>query len=211
MLDFLTQGIDMLVNPFYNYGIIVWNLMMQLVGLTARQTPEAFSGITWEYAADVLYPITAAIGATLLNLSFYIGYIRQASDLKRGMTAEALVEVGIKVVAANSLLLLGEGLMEEFFSISSVFSGLVFEDMPMLGTLGFTDIGSQLFFMFFGFIFFIVCLVCAGSIFLTVYGRYLQMYLLVGAAPIALSTIPAGGGMAQTAYAWVRTFFSKNF
>ena len=60
-------------------------------------------------------------------------------------------------------------------------------------------------------LFFIVCLVCSGIIFFTVYARYLQLYMIVAVGPIAWATIPGGHGVSNTASAWIRTFLAKCF
>lgn len=73
------------------------------------------------------------------------------------------------------------------------------------------DGGAIFFYAVFGIIYFAVCLVSSVTIFLTVYGRYLQLYLLVLSAPIALSTIPGGPGISQTAGAWFKTLLAKSF
>lgn len=206
----LLDSLGFFRNIFYDFGINVWNFVLALIGMTAAQTPQSFSVLTWRYIVYELWPITAGLGATLLNLSFCIGYMRQASNLKQDYTAEIFVESAIKVVAGNYLLLNGLNLMKLFFEMASSLS------RSLLGTtITFAqdnnDIGSAIFYFLFGVIFFAVCLVCSGMVFLTVYGRYLQLYLLVGTAPLAFGTLPGGTGMAQTAFAWIRTFLAKTF
>lgn len=211
MLEGFLEGLGSGLQPFYNFSVALWNFMIGLIGLTARQTPAAFSQAAWHYVIDDLQPWTFAIGATLHNVSFYIGFIRQAGNLKQDFTLEVFIECCIKVVLGNALMVSGTKLMKLFFGIASDLAGGILQDTPVIFAQADMDLGSVLFYMFFGFIFFAVSLVCSGTIFLTVYGRYLQLYLLVGTAPIAIGTLPGGQGMSQTAYAWLRTFFAKTF
>lgn len=211
MLEKFFEGIGVLIQPFYLFGVMLWNSMIGLIGLTAVQTPSSFSQATWKYIINELQPWTFAIGATLLNLSFYIGFIRQAGNLKQDFTLEVFIECCTKVAIGNALMLSGTRLMKLFFSIASELAGSILLDTPVIFAQADTDVGSALFYALFGFLFFVVCLVCSVMIFLTVYGRYLQLYLLVAVAPVAIGTLPGGPGLSQTAYAWLRTFFAKVF
>lgn len=197
--------------PFYKFGVWLWNVMAGLIGMTAANTPATFSQTTWNYLTNTLYPWTSVIGATLLNISFYVGFVRQAGNLKQNFTLEIFVECCIKVVFGNALLVSGIELMKVFFEIASLLAGGILMETPVIFAQSDNDLGSMLFYLFFGFIFFIVSFVCSGTIFLTVYGRFLQLYLLAGTGPIAWGTLPGGPGMSQTAYAWIKTFFAKTF
>lgn len=210
-MEQIFEGMGFFMDAFYHFGVAIWNLMLSLIGFTAAQTPETFSQLTWGYVNYELWPWMVAIGASLLNISFYIGFMRQASNLKQDFTVEIFVECGIKVVAGNFLMLNGINLMKLFFEIASLLAGGFLTETPVIFAQADTDMGSLLFYFFFGTIFLGVCIVCSGMIFLTVYGRYLQLYLLLATAPIAFGTLPGGQGISQTAFAWMRTFFAKVF
>ena len=204
-------GLQALVDPFYLIGVAFWNMMLGLIGITAAQTPEMFSQGTWAFVTLDIYPWMTVLGATLLNISFYIGIIRQSNNLKQNFTLEILVESGIKVCIGNALMVSGLSIMGKFFDIASLLSGGIIFETPVVMAQSDTDAGSILFYAFFGMIFCLICIVCSIIIFLTVYGRYLQLYLLVAVSPVALATLPGGPGMSNTAYAWIRTFLSKVF
>ena len=57
----------------------------------------------------------------------------------------------------------------------------------------------------------VVAIVCSFIILLTVYGRYLKLYLTTVFAPIALSTWAGGRGLERTAYSWIRIFLTNVF
>lgn len=207
----LFDSIGSFLNMAYTVGTAIWNFALVLIGMTAAETPQSFSILTWRYVIYNLWPITAGIGAVLLNLSFFIGYMRQASNLKQDYTAEIFVESAIKVVAGNYLLLNGQTLIKLFFTIASSLAGSILTGTTITFTQNSSDTSSTVFYILFGGIYIMVCLVCAGMVFLTMYGRYLQLYLLAATAPIAFGTLPGGPGMSQTAFAWIRTFLAKVF
>lgn len=148
----------------------------------------------------------------MLNLFFFVGFIRQASNLKQNMTTEIFVECCIKVIVGNWLLTAGISLMRLFFEMASELSGGILLDDTMTWSQTDMDAGAMVFYrLLFGVIFFCTCLVCSVMIFLAVYGRFLQLYLLVAIAPFAVSTLPGGPGISQSASAWIRTFLAKTF
>ncbi len=208
MLNWLTSA---LVSTWYTLGTLIWNGVMVLVGAVAQTTPHAFSVSAWVYVTGTLLPLTKAVGAVLLNIFFYIGFIRHVSNLKEGITVEMLMETCIKVVLANVVLQNISTIMSRLFAIASNATAVIAVEDALIFTQEDLDLGAVLFYWMFGFLYFIIALVCALSVFLTVYQRYLQLYLLMMAAPIAVSTLPGGHGVANTAGAWFKTFLGKTF
>lgn len=196
---------------FYEIGNAVWNFMLGMVGTTASMTPQHFSSYTWMYVTNVVQSWTLAIGATLLNIMFMVGIIRKTVNLKDNFTMETIVESLIKVIMGNFLLLNGNQLMQLLFSMAAGMAEGFLVDMPLSFEQLDTDLGSEIFYLIFGIIYMLVALVCSCMIFLTVYNRYLYLYMLVAVGPIAWSTIPGGTGISSTASSWIRTFFAKCF
>lgn len=196
---------------FYNLGIAIWNVAMKLIGATAMQTPQSFSPWTWTYVVDDVMSWTLGFGAMMLNIFYMIGIIRQSSNLKDNFTLEIMVDSFIKVIGGNFLLINGTTLMSLFFQIAALLSGgfLSMEEVHFAQID--LDVGAIFFYNSLGLFFMAFCLVCAGTIFLTIYGRYLQLYLLVATGPFAWSTVPGGQGISNTASSWIRTFLSKCF
>ena len=69
----------------------------------------------------------------------------------------------------------------------------------------------MLFYNLFGILYVIAAIVCSFLILLTVYGRYIRLYLLVVSAPFALSTIVGGEEARRTFISWVKTFLLNTF
>lgn len=201
----------MIFSLFYKLGIGIWNIMLNLIGVVSGATPDAFSPAAWQYITEVILPWTQGIGASMLNLFFMIGTLRSVENIKEGLTTELFVEICIKAVLANGLLLLALPIMQIFFEMSTDMSVFVMGGTAINFDQTDIDLGAELFYMSFSLIFFIVCLVCSVTVFLVVYGRFIQIYLLIASCPVALSTLPGGSGISASFYAWVRTFLSKTF
>lgn len=211
ILDSFWDAIISFLTPFYSAGVAIWNGMFSLITGVSVKTPETFSEGTWSYVEGTLYPWALAVGSMMLNIFFLIGLIRQTTNLKQNFTLEIFVECCIKVVFANAMMLSGMELMKIFFNMAGGICESLMLETPELFAQEDMDVGSVLFYMIFGIIFLVVCLVCSVMVFFTVYGRFLQLYMLVVSAPIAWGTIPGGQGVSQTAVAWFRTFLSKTF
>lgn len=202
---------EYVISPFYYMGIVVWQIMLDLIGLTSMQTPEMFSESAWNYVAYELYPWFSSIGIALLNMFFLVSFLRQTTNLRQNMTMEAALEICIKTLLGSAFIEMGLSIMRYLLTMASEWSYLILTGTPITFQQEDMDAGAQFFYTIFGIVFFVVCLVCSVTIFLTVYGRYMQLYLLILSGPIALSTMGAGHGVSQTAAAWIRTFLAKTF
>lgn len=59
--------------------------------------------------------------------------------------------------------------------------------------------------------YFLVAMVCSFLILITLYSRYIKLYLLVVTFPLAMPSITGGRGIEGTAYAWMKSFLSNTF
>ena len=207
-MDFIASFLQ---GSFYRLGIIVWNSMLAMIGVVSSTTPMSLSNTTWTYITTEIYPFTFSLGTMLLNIFFFVGFFRQASNLKQNFTLEVFVECCIRVVFGNALMVSAMTMMQMFFHIAAAFSGDLLFDQSITLVQEDLDVESSIFHLFFGVLFFCLCLICSLTVFFTVYGRYLQLYLLVVTSPLALATLPGGPGVSQTAFAWMRTFLGKVF
>ena len=197
---------------FFKFGIGIWNFTMNLVCDVAGTTPQSFSSLAWGYIVNVILSFMMAIAGTLLNIFYMVGIIRQSTNLKENFTLEIFVENCLKMLLANILILNGVELIKMMFELASIGSVAFLQTPTVMGISSLDeDIGKSLFGCIFGILFFVVSLVCSATIFLTVYSRYLHLYLLVALYPVALSTMPGGRGVSSTASAWVRAFLQKCF
>lgn len=197
--------------PFYAIGNALWDIAITLIGATASKSPANFSVAAWNYTINSVMSWSISLATILLNIMYMIGIIRQSTNLKENFTLEIMVDSLIKVLAGNFLMLNGKTLILKLFNMAANISG----EFLLVRDVSFSqmdlDAGSYMFYLFYGILYLAVSMVCAGTIFMTVYGRYLQLYLLTAVGPFAWSTIPAGHGISSVASSWIRTFLAKCF
>lgn len=157
---------DFTITPFYYIGMAVWKIMLILIGVTAGETPQAFSEGTWNYITQSLYPLFLAIGSTLLNVFFLIGYLRSVSNLRDGMTLEMFIELCIKVALGNLVIQSIIPIMEQIFNLAGGISKLLIAGTDNPFVQSDMDGGAIFFYAVFGIIYFAVCLVSSVTIFL---------------------------------------------
>lgn len=201
---------EILLGPSFALGQSIWNMTMALIYGVVTTTPQGFSSAAWQQTVT-LYQWLRAIALTIMNIFFMVGFFRQASNIKENLTWEILIELGVKAVAANTLMLSGISLIQEFFSVAAELSGEILVSSPVSFAPGEIDAGVWLFFAVFEMIYVIVAIVCSFMILFSVYGRFLKLYVVTAISPVALATLPGGRGIENTAYAWIRYFLSCVF
>ena len=206
-MDWITSGLS----PLYTLGVNIWNLILSFCLGKGLSTPESFSPSAWAYVSNILYPFFQAIAATMLNLFFYIGICRQVGNLRESMTLETGVNILIKVILGN-------------LGINSVmlFSKWVFEITGTTGSVmlstgefkgieqGVLDSVQAMVHMIVGIIFLVVAIVCSATVFITIFSRSIQLYMLAAVGPLAISCIPGGPGIQNAAGAWIKTLLTKS-
>lgn len=208
ILDFIN---DLFYGPFFSLAQAVWNWSIGICTGIMGNSPEEFSSGAWTYVKDDLYPWALGIGVSMTNLFFIIGFFRAASNLKENITLELCVETLIRLVVLNVLLQTGFEMIRTLFRAASLLAVDVMqmEDIPFYTTD--SDIGAHLFWWIFGFGYFVVALVCGIMIMLTLFGRYVKLYLLIIFYPLAMPTVAGGRGIDSSAHAWLKSFISNAF
>ncbi|RGW17637.1 hypothetical protein, partial [Mediterraneibacter gnavus] len=133
------------------------------------------------------------------------------SNLKENITLELCVEGMIRLVALNVLMQMGMQLMKTLFSMASLMGGMVLDFQAPDFFTGEVDAGSVLFWWFMGFLYFFIALICGMLIFLTLFSRYVKLYLLTVTFPLAMPSMVSGRGIDETAKSWVRSFLGNVF
>lgn len=100
--DFLNS--NLLYGPFYQISSAIWNIVMTVCTGIMTTTPQGFSVDTWEYVQTELYPWALAIGVMSMDLFIMIGFFRAVGNFKENMTLELMIEVFIKIVILNVLM-----------------------------------------------------------------------------------------------------------
>lgn len=203
--DFLTGG------PIFALAQSLWSWFMALTRGFLGMGVNQYSQGTWNYISGTLYPWFLSMGSVLVNIFFLVGFCRQATNLKENVTAEMWIELFIKVVIANVLMQNGLTIMQEFTGLAGKMSGEVLPaNLP--GILGNNySIGLSLALVLLAPIYLILVIVCGVTILLEVMGRFLNLYMLMAVAPLALSTYAGGHGLENTAIAWFKSFLTNTF
>ena len=207
MMDFLNVG------GSWDLGMAIWELTLGMIFGIMTQDPETWGGQPLQTLVfRVLLPWSQGIGIALLNSFFLIGFYKNVSNIKENLTFEILLTHLLKLVIANGVIL---GLLNSaramFWLARTLVShvpGLVEQAElyhPYNTTFSLLDI-------ILGGIFFpLIAIACSFMMLLTVYGRFLKLYLVVIMGPVALATLPGGSGINQTASAWIKSFLAYNF
>lgn len=187
----------------------VMHLVYALLGMDITDFTADGAG-AWEYITDTVFPLFLGMGAVFLNMFVMAGFCKQASNLKEGITIEALMELFIKLVAANMLMLNSLDIMQEFTSFAIGASRLLLGDNSVPSIAGDDyDVGFNLAMSSLGLIYLIMAGVCSISILIEVVGRFVNLFMLMGVAPVALSTIAGGKGFEQSAASWFKSFLTS--
>ena len=209
---------------FLSIGHRIWNFFLNLSTNYISMSPVSINnGTVWAMIqGEGFGTLFFAAGIAVLNLFFLIGFVRQAANLKQSYTLESFIEAAIKLVFANLLMYNCWNLMATVLSIaayltpSSEISGFPTEvteanvvaelaDLFDAGLLG-PSIAVVLLLLYV-----IVAAVCGVMIFITVYNRHFQIFILATTAPLALSTVAGSSEISRTGYSWIRAFLGKAF
>lgn len=176
------------------------------------------SGETYAEAwntVENLYNIFIIIGIPLITIFFIYGYCRDAVDIRAELQTETTVKMYIRLIMSVTLL---NGLMmwiPKFFSWAIKLLGITEQSSMALDTKSLAEImveDSNIFTRYiFGLLFLLVVLVACALMIWTCLGRFLNLYILIPLAPIALSTLAAGGQAAQTGYAYIKSVLFYTF
>lgn len=195
----------------WSAGVTAWDGLIRVVYTILTKTPEEFSPDAWAIVTDTLYPWFLSAGVALLNLFFFIGFVRQNTNLKDNITIETWIEGFIKVIIANAVMQEGLTLAEDFLTLQVAATKFVLGKDMLILTVPELDLGAFLFGFFIGLIYFIVSLVCGVMVLLEVMKRFLYMAASIAVAPAAICTMAGGRGLENTAHAWIKTFFTYCF
>ena len=185
------------------------NIVLSLLGMNLIDFQASGAG-AWEYINNTVFPFFLGMGSVFLNMFVMAGFCRQASNLKEGITTEALIEIFIKLVAANMLMLNSLEIMQEINSFAVKATGFLINSYNVPSIVGDDyDLGFSIAMSTLGLIYLIMAGVCSITILIEVAGRFVNLFMLIGVAPVALSALAGGKGLEQTAAAWFKSFLTS--
>lgn len=203
--DFLSDGFSFLGDAS------IWNFFMKLVKTLLVSTPEEFAPDAYSWVVNDIYPWFMTIGAIMLNLFFYIGFMKSVNNLKEGVTTEMFIEAMIKVVVAHSLMIMGLDLFNDLNAISIHMTKYIVGTTNFEISSGNADVGVFLMKLIFGIFYVIIEIACSILVIVEILKNRLYLYLSICAFPIALSTLPGGRGVENTFFAWIKAALTYIF
>lgn len=201
------------IGSLFNLGQQIWNFFMGITSsLMGADTLETISPDAWNFVSETVYPWMLSAATVFLNLFFMIGFIRQSTNLRENLTIENWIELIIKVIISNSLMIQGISLMQSFFTVASDMKAVFFPGGTSINIQPMdVDVTYVLYELAAGLIYLLLCIISGIIIMVEVFGRFLNLYLLICVAPIALSTMAGGRGLENTAISWFKSFLTNVF
>lgn len=173
---------------------------------------------TYEEAWNIvknLYDVFSAIGAPLLVVFFVYGYCRDAVDIRNELQVEATIKMYIRMAISTMVL---ENVILWFPDMCgwaikllhvTKYESIALDSEKLSQNLA--DSTNIIFSFMLGVIFFIVVLAACVLMIWTCLGRFLNLYIIIPFATIALSTLAAGGQVSQTGYAYIKSILLYTF
>lgn len=205
---------EFLLGPNFQIGKAIWEGCMSVVQALLGLTPmQVSNGSAWDQVVSNIYPVFLSIGISLMNAFFMMGFFKETADLQHNVTMEKIVMLFIRIIIADFLVANAVNLIRELFLMAGGISwaaGMSF-DLPSIPTPDTISMGAIMLYWTFGLFFVIAAIVCGFVIIFTIYKRFLNLFLLVVFAPIALSTFAGDRGLSQSGTAWVKSFLGSCF
>lgn len=193
----------------FEWGINLFNKTLEvLYALLGVNPTEGTYKEVWSVVTNI-YDVFLTIGTPLLIVFFIYGYCRDTIDIRAELQIEATVKMFIRLILSVTLLNGALTWTSRFFGWAISLLGVTETSTISLdsGKLSQTlaDSSQVIVGFIFGIVFLLVSVAASVIMIWTCLGRFLNLYVLIPFAPIALSTLAAGGGAAQTGYSYIKS------
>lgn len=203
---------------FFTSAASVWKVLIQKALLIMLKNPVTGKNYSsaWKIVEGI-YDSINLIAVSMFVLFFVYGFLRDCVDIKNNLTAETTIKMFIRLIICSNVMTVCLTYMTKFIGWATQLTGLISLDSIKNGGFLFDgkqiceQIDSGLVSFLLGFVFLIVVCVSGFIIILTVVKRILKIYMVSPFAAIALSTLAAGGGTAQTGYQYIKAFLGYTF
>ncbi|HEY9574171.1 MAG TPA: hypothetical protein VIR32_01390 [Lachnospiraceae bacterium] len=188
----------------------IWKFFLKLTLSVISLDPQYLGqeGSVWgSLQATEVYTTILSIGASLLALFFLIGYIRQTMNFKEMASVENFLRFAIKFVIATLLM---TNIIPIMFEITGVTTILVkqiegISNLNISVEKGSISLTNYQLFGILTIVSIIAAFVCGVKIFLSVFKRFINIYVLLLMAPIAMSTLAGDETISSSGVAWIKT------
>lgn len=216
--EFLTGGLGQgLMVPWNWCMMVTYQLMGYQFEFSESSVQNAFGnindffgGMSMNSIQDI-YSWFLSAGLVLLNLFCLVGFCRQASRLRENVTVEMWIELFIKTLVGNGLMVCGLDILQSFLGVATAASNLFLSSSDVQVVPDNIDAGAVLAYILLGILFVLASIVCGLMIVVTVLTRILNIYILSCIMPVAASTLAGGGEVERAGWAWFKAFLANCF
>lgn len=198
-------------SAFLAIGIDIWNVFTGWAYSMLSANLNGLADGNLKAAADGVQTLFVIIGSAIMSILFMTGFLKSVSDLKHGLTLEAIVLSLLKLCCAEAILLNMTAIIKRFLKIEHYLLNTVLPEGEMDLAIDIDssdwqlDIGTLAMF-FIGILLIILTIACGCLMLYTIYAAFLKIYFYMAVAPLALATLAGPAGAQHTAWAWLKTF-----
>ena len=195
--------------PLFKWSINMFNDTIGVIYTLLGVSPmDGTYKEAWNMVSN-LYNVFLGIGAPLLTIFFVWGFCRDALDLKAELQFEATVKTMFRYIFTVTAMEMFVVWFPLLCHMAMDLLGLVKEKRLKINAGDMARQISDNMTPMVGFvlalIFLLIAIACCVIMVWSVFGRFINMYMLIPFASIALSTIAGGGEIARTGYSYVKT------
>lgn len=191
------------------WGLDLFNSVMGVIYSMLGVNPTEGTYVEAWNTVSHLYNVFLGIGGPLLVIFFVWGWCREAIDIRAELQFEGTVKILIRYIITSTLMslfivwfpLLCDGAIG-LMKITNNSSFMI--DSEEIAQV-ITDNVKWYLGLILGFIFLLVSIACAVMLIWSVLGRFLNMFIIIPFASIAISTIAGGGEISRTGHAYIKT------
>lgn len=209
--------LDLSTDKFIETALELFNSTMSLLYdlLSINPTKGDYKGAYG--TVSKLYTTFSAIGVSLMVLFFVYGFCRDSFDVKADLTLNSSIKEYIRLVIVSNLIANFITLIPKLYSWAITMLLATKKEADMFDAekvgasieegIGFGDVGAWLL----SILFILVTLACCCIMIFATLGRFLNLFIILPFATIALSTIAGGGNLSHTGFSYIKTTLTYIF
>lgn len=193
-----------------------WQDSLVLAYDTIFSDPKDWNPDVWDIVKG-LNGTMVIIGASLLGLFFFIGLYQQFTDVRQLKQIEFWIGPLLRLAVANVVMVMSLDLMVQIYTfcqslmakVTNVSSGSYAMRIPAAVLNAFEDVSfwQSIELGIIGIIILVMCLIFSILLLVTVWGRFLRLYLYTAIAPIFLA-FGSGAATQQAAVTFIKSWVS---
>lgn len=198
-----------LYDSFWAIPNAIWSFFLKLTLSVIKMDPRELGegGSVWDVlSSNGIFALLHSMGYALLTIFLLIGYLRQMTDIRQQASVENLIRFLIKLVIASALF---TSMIPIMFELTGISSAMV-EQIEIMSTFtmsiekGSMSPNNFKILIFLLPVSIIAAFVCGFKIFLSVYKRFIHLYVLLLLSPLATATLAGDEGISNSGVTWIK-------